>query len=79
MRLVADTSDRLKILRRREKATSLDAGVHGQLATLYLKRGKQEQANAEQKMAQLIQKDPQAAAAQLTALMSLIQTVLKSH
>lgn len=78
-RAVADTSDRLKILRRREKATPLDAGVHGQIAALYSKQGKQEQANAERRMAQLIQKDPQAAAAQLTALTSLLQTVLKSR
>ena len=78
-RAVADTNDRLKILRRREKATPLDGGLHREIAALYLKQGKPDQADAEQRMAQLIQKDPQAAAAQLTALTSLLQTVLKSH
>ena len=74
---LTDTSYRIKVLRGSEKSQPLSPKIHRELALLYLRQGKQGQADAERNMADLIQKNPQAAAVQLNAVKTLIQTVLK--
>lgn len=74
-----DRTDQLKILRDRERANPMDAAAHEQLAALYQQTGTPNKAAAERNMAQMIRKNPQDAAAQLTTVRTLVQTVLQTH
>ena len=74
-----EMSDRLHKLQDREESSLLDATLHEKLATLYLQTGKPDRAYAERNMAQLIRKNPQEAAKQMTSLQNLIQSSLQTH
>jgi predicted Zn-dependent protease len=68
--------DQISILQQREKQNLLDLAPHVQLADLYGKTGQQENALNEQRMVDLIRKDPNAAAAELKVLNDRIGSVI---
>jgi tetratricopeptide (TPR) repeat protein len=76
-RQLADMKDRIQKLQDKEETHLMDAALHAQLAALYRQTGRPDKADAEQNVARLIRTNPQQAAAQMSAVKTLFQTVLK--